>query len=233
LSKTGSDMQHNPYEENLKVYTDDLAVSYMPAVKAMAARLKERLPSSVEFNDLVSIGLEELVKLARRYDPKQNDNFWGYAQKRIYGSMLDFLRSLDPVSRGERKTIKEIEKITESYLAEHDTEPDDEYIAKELGIDTEKVRKARNAGEIYNVMPIEEQMNFFENVTLKIEQEELIESIKKVLKTMSEKEQLIIQLYYFEELSLKEISEILGVTESRISQIHKKVIKKLREELNG
>ena len=223
----------NPYEENLKIYRDELAVNYIPAVKAMAARLKERLPSSVEFNDLVSIGLEELVKLARRYDPKQNDNFWGYAQKRIYGSMLDFLRTLDTVSRSDRKIIKDIEKIVESYQAEYDIEPDDEYIAEQLGIEVEKVKKAKNAGEIYNVMPIEEQMNFFENVSLKIEEEELIETIKKVLKTMSEKEQLIIQLYYFEELSLKEISEILGVTESRISQIHKNVIKKLRKELNG
>ncbi|GAB6073984.1 RNA polymerase sigma factor FliA [Nautilia lithotrophica] len=223
----------NPYEENLKTYRDELAVDYMPAVKAMAARLKERLPSSVEFNDLVSIGLEELVKLARRYDPKQNDNFWGYAQKRIYGSMLDFLRSLDTVSRSDRKIIKDIEKIVESYQAEYDIEPDDEYIAEKLGIDVEKVRRAKNASEIYNVMPIEEQMNFFDNVSVKIEEEELIEAIKKVLKTMSEKEQLIIQLYYFEELSLKEISEILGVTESRISQIHKNVIKKLRKELNG
>jgi len=223
----------NPYEENLKIYRDELAVNYIPAVKAMAARLKERLPSSVEFNDLVSIGLEELVKLARRYDPKQNDNFWGYAQKRIYGSMLDFLRTLDTVSRSDRKIIKDIEKIVESYQAEYDIEPDDEYIAEQLGIEVEKVKKAKNAGEIYNVMPIEEQMNFFENVSLKIEEEELIETIKKVLKTMTEKEQLIIQLAYFEELSLKEISKILGVTESRISQIHKNVIKKLRKELNG
>ena len=223
----------NPYEENLKSYRDELAVNYMPAVKAMAARLKERLPSSVEFNDLVSIGLEELVKLSRRYDPKQNDNFWGYAQKRIYGSMLDFLRSLDTVSRSDRKMIKDIEKIIESYQAEYDTEPDDEYIAKQLDIDVEKVKRAKNASEIYNVMPIEEQMNFFENVSKKIEEEELIETIKKLLEKMNEKEQLIIQLYYFEELSLKEISEILGVTESRISQIHKNVIKKLRKELNG
>ena len=223
----------NPYEEQMKSYRDSLAVDYMPAVKAMAARLKERLPSSVEFNDLVSIGLEELVKLSRRYDPKQNDNFWGYAQKRIYGSMLDFLRSLDTVSRSDRKIIKDIDKIIESYQAEYDVEPDDEYIAKELGIDVEKVKKAKNASEIYNVMPIEEQMNFFENVSKEIEEEELIEAIKKTLSKMSEKEQLVIQLYYFEELSLKEISEILGVTESRISQIHKKVIKKLREELNG
>ena len=223
----------NPYEENLNTYRNELAVNYMPAVKAMAARLKERLPSSVEFNDLVSVGLEELVKLARRYDPKQNDNFWGYAQKRIYGSMLDFLRSLDTVSRSDRKIIKDIEKVVESYVAEYDMEPDDEYIAEVLGIDIEKVKKAKTAGKIYNVMPIKEQMNFFENVTKKIEEEELIETIKKILKTMSKKEQLIIQLHYFEELSLKEISEIFGVTESRISQIHKKAIKKLRNELNG
>ncbi len=223
----------NPYEEHLQVYRNDLAVNYIPAVKAMAARLKERLPSSIEFNDLVSIGLEELVKLARRYDPKQNDNFWGYAQKRIYGSMLDFLRSLDTVSRSDRKIIKDIDKIVESYQAKYNVEPDDEYIAQALGIDVEKVRRAKNAGEIYNVMPIEEQMNFFENVSKKIEEEELIETIKKLLKTMSEKEQLIIQLYYFEEMSLKEISKIVGVTESRISQIHKNIIKKLRKELNG
>ena len=223
----------NPYEENLNTYRNELAVNYMPAVKAMAARLKERLPSSVEFNDLVSVGLEELVKLARRYDPKQNDNFWGYAQKRIYGSMLDFLRSLDTISRSDRKIIKDIEKVVESFVAEYDMEPDDEYIAEVLGIDIEKVKKAKTAGKIYNVMPIKEQMNFFENVTKKIEEEELIETIKKILKTMSKKEQLIIQLHYFEELSLKEISEIFGVTESRISQIHKKAIKKLRNELNG
>jgi len=226
-------VQNNPYAENLNSYRDELAINYIPAVKAMAARLKERLPSSVEFNDLVSIGLEELVKLARRYDPKQNDNFWGYAQKRIYGSMLDFLRSLDTVSRSDRKIIKDIDRIIEAYEAEYDELPSDEYIAKELGIDVEKVKSAKNASEIYNVMPIEEQMNFFENVSKKIEEEELIETIKKVLKKMNEKEQLVIQLYYFEELSLKEISEILEVSESRVSQIHKNVIKKLRKELNG
>ena len=223
----------NPYNENLKAYKDNLAVDYMPAVKAMAAKLKERLPSSVDFNDLVSIGFEELVKLANRYDPKINDNFWGYAQKRIYGSMLDFLRSLDTVSRGDRKLIKEIDKVIEKYTSRFNTEPSDEEIAQILDVDVEKVKKARMADEVYTVMPIEDQMNYYEDVSVKIEEEELIENIMKVLKEFSEKEQMIIQLYYFEELSLKEISEILGVTESRVSQIHKKVIKKLRERLNG
>jgi len=223
----------NSYVEQMESYKENLAIDYMPAVKAMAKRLKERLPSSVDFNDLVSIGFEELVKLAKRYDPKLNNNFWGYAQKRIYGAMLDFLRTLDTVSRGDRKLIKEIDKVIEKYTSKFNTEPSDEEIAQILGVDVEKVKKARTADEIYTVMPIEDQMKYYDDVSVKIEEEELIEQIMNVLKEFSEKEQLIIQLYYFEELSLKEISEILGVTESRVSQIHKKVIKKLRERLNG
>jgi RNA polymerase sigma factor for flagellar operon FliA len=223
----------NPYEESLKSFQDSLAVDYMPAVKAMAAKLKERLPSSVDFNDLVSIGYEELVKLSKKYDPKRNDNFWGYAKTRIYGSMLDFLRKLDVVSRSDRKLIKEIEKITEYYLAEYNEMPTNEYLAEILNIEIEKVKKVKLSSEIYNVMPIEEQLEFFENISKKIEEEELIENIQKVLNSLNKNEQLIIQLYYFEELSLKEISEILGLTESRISQIHKKVIKKIRKRLNG
>jgi RNA polymerase sigma factor for flagellar operon FliA len=223
----------NPYSENIKAYRDSLAIDYMPAVKAMAARLKERLPSSVDFNDLVSIGFEELVKLAKRYNSSINDNFWGYAQKRIYGAMLDFLRSLDTVSRGDRKLIKEIDRIVERFVHHHGYEPSDDEIATILNVDVEKVKKARNADDIYSVMPIEDQLNYYEDVSKKVEEEELIEVIKEILKKLNEKEQLIIQLYYFEELSLREISEILGVTESRVSQIHKKVIKKIREKLHG
>jgi RNA polymerase sigma factor for flagellar operon FliA len=224
---------YNPYEKNLKEYRDSLAVDYIPAVKAMAARLKERLPSSIDFNDLVSIGLEELVKLSKRYDPKQNDNFWGYAQKRVYGAMLDFLRSLDTISRADRKLVKEIDKIIEEYMATYGIAPSDEYLSEVLNEDIEKIKKAKTAGEIYNVMPIEEQLNYFENVSKKVEMEELIDIIKKVLKEMNEKEQLVIQLYYFEEFSLKEISEILNVSESRISQIHSNAIRKIRKKLNG
>jgi len=224
---------HNPYVQSIKEYQNSLAVDYMPAVKAMAAKLKERLPSSVDFNDLVSIGYEELVKLSRRYDPKKNSNFWGYAQKRIYGAMLDFLRSLDNLSRNDRKIIKEIDKIIEEYTAKYDHEPNDEYLSEVLGVDRDKIKKARTSNEIYSVMPIEDQLNYFEDVSKKIEKEELIEAIMNVLSTLNKNEQLIIQLYYFEELSLKEIAEILEVSESRISQIHKKVIKKIREKLNG
>jgi len=223
----------NPYEESIRNYQDSLAVEYLPAVKNMAYKMKMRLPSSVDVEDLVAVATEELIKVARRYDPKKNDNFWGYVKQRVQGSMLDYLRSLDLVSRGNRKIIKDIEKEITKYYNKYQSEPDNKYLAEKLNLPIEKVKKARLAGEIYNVMPIEEQLNFFDDVQKKVEEEELIDIIKKTLSTMSKREQTIIQLYYFEELSLKEISEILDITESRISQIHKEVIRKIRENLNG
>jgi RNA polymerase sigma factor for flagellar operon FliA len=223
----------NYYEENIKNNQDDLAVEYLPAVRAMAYKLKERLPSSVDISDLISVATEELIKVARRYDYSLNDNFWGYAKQRVYGSMLDFLRSLDVVSRGDRKLIKDMEKEVQNYYNIHQNEPTNEYLAKKLDTTEDKVKKARASAEIYNTMPIEEQLNYFEDISKIVEEEELIDVIRKLLSNFSEREQMIIQLYYFEELSLKEISEVLDITESRISQIHKSVIRKIREELNG
>jgi len=223
----------NPYEEHIRTYQDNLAVEYLPAVKKLAYKMKARLPASVDFDDLVAVATEELIKVSRRYDPKQNDSFWGYARKRIEGAMLDYLRSLDIVSRGNRKIIKDIDKEIEKYYQKHQTEPTDEYLAEVLDLPLKKIQKARIAGDIYNVMPIEEQLEVFDNINKKVEEEELIEIIKKELSKMDKREQMVIQLYYFEELSLKEISEILDITESRISQIHKAVIRRIREKLNG
>jgi RNA polymerase sigma factor for flagellar operon FliA len=118
------------YDTQLRYYQDELAIQYLPAVKAMVYRLKERLPQSVEFDDLVSIGAEELIKLARRYDKKQNDSFWGYAKTRVYGAMLDYLRSLDIVSRANRKLIKQIDEIVEQFVDENGVEPENSYIAE-------------------------------------------------------------------------------------------------------
>jgi len=223
----------NPYEANIKAYQDQLAIEYLPAVKSMAYKMKVKLPASVDVDDLISIATEELIKVSRRYDVKKNDNFWGYAKQRIQGSMLDYLRNLDVVSRGDRKIIKDIEKEIDKYYNEHQKEPTNEYLAEKLNIPLEKIKKARIAGEIHSVMPIEEQLSFFENVEKKVEEEELVEIIKKELAKLPKREQTIIQLYYFEELSLKEISEIVNITESRISQIHKDVIRKIRAKLNG
>lgn len=228
-------MTPNAYKEDLKHKEDELAIQYLPAVKAMAFRLKERLPSSVDFMDLSAIGTEELIKLARRYDESLNDSFWGYAKKRVYGAMLDYLRSLDILSRASRKLVKAIDYAIEEYRTVHDEEPTDEELAQILEEDLDKIHDARLASTIYTVMPLHDQLQVGDEgaALAQIEKEELIDVIKNVLSAYNEREQLIIQLYYFEELTLKEISEVLSITESRISQIHKSVLHKIKESIGA
>ncbi len=223
------------YAQDIKHKEDELALQYLPAVKAMAFRLKERLPSSVDYMDLSAIGTEELIKLARRYDEKLNDSFWGYAKKRVYGAMLDYLRSLDILSRASRKLVKAIDYAIEEYRVTHEEEPTDEELAEILEEPIEKVHDARIASTIYTVMPLHDQLQVGDEgeALAKIEKEELINVIKNVLGEFAEREQLIIQFYYFEELTLKEISDILNITESRISQIHKAVIYKIKESVGS
>ncbi len=228
-------MSSNAYTQDIRHKEDELAIQYLPAVKAMAYRLKERLPSSIDFLDLSAIGTEELIKLARRYDEKLNDSFWGYAKKRVYGAMLDYLRSLDILSRASRKLVKAIDYAVEEYRVSHDEEPTDAELAEILDEPIEKVHDARIASTIYTVMPLHDQLQVGdEGASLAaVEKDQLIEVIKKVLSSYKEREQLIIQLYYFEELTLKEISDILHITESRISQIHKSVIQKIKESVGA
>ena len=223
----------NGYTQEIKHKEDELAIQYLPAVKAMAFRLKERLPSSVDFSDLSAIGTEELIKLARRYDEALNDSFWGYAKKRVYGAMLDYLRSLDILSRASRKLVKAIDYVVEEHLLTHDEEPTDAELAELLDESVEKVHDARIASTIYTVMPLHDQLQVGDEgaALARVEKDELVEVIKKILSSYKEREQMIIQLYYFEELTLKEISNVLDITESRISQIHKSVIQKIKESI--
>ena len=154
-------------------------------------------------------------------------------KKRVYGAMLDYLRSLDVLSRASRKLVKAINYAIEEYRAVYDEEPTDEQLAITLDEPLEKVHDARIASTIYTVMPLHEQLQVGDEgaALASVEKEQLIEVIKKILSEYKEREQIIIQLYYFEELTLKEISEILHITESRISQIHKSVIQKIKESI--
>lgn len=226
-------MSLNPYAQALKKEQDELVVSYLPALRALAFRLKERLPSSIDVNDLISIGVEEMIKLASRYEKERNNSFWGFVKKRVYGAMLDYLRSLDVMSRNNRKIIKDIDTLIDEYYQKYEEEPDDKYLAQRLNLEVEKVKEVRQAHAVSYVLPLDEQVNCYaeDNTLEKIEKQALLDKVSEVLETLKEREQLIIQLYYYEELNLKEISEMLGISESRISQIHKKLLRKLRERV--
>ena len=213
--------------------SNEVVIQFLPAVRAMSFRLKERLPSSVDVNDLISIGIEEMVKLSRKYDAEINDSFWGYAKKRVYGSMLDHLRSLDIVSRNNRRLIKAIDNEVTKHLAEEGVEPNDAQLAKLLGESEDKIRDAKAASEISTSVPLNEQLivNQDKSVEDRIENDQMIEAVKAIICDLNQREQTIIQLYYFEELNLKEISDILDISESRISQLHKKLMKQMRDKL--
>lgn len=224
------------YKSEIKKSQDDLVLNYMPALRGLALRLKSRLPACVELNDLIGAGVTAMVKLSRSYDKEINDNFWGYARTRVYGAMLDFLRGLDVLSRGDRKLIKQINEAINSYFNEYEEEPSDEWLAKKLNLDIKQIRDARAMNEITMLLPLDEQYSYLgtsnkNSVLESIEKDELIEKIKEILKEFKPKEQQILQLYYFEELNLREISEILNITQSRISQINKQLILKIRERL--
>lgn len=225
--------QLNAYKSTIKKEQDEIVLKYMPALRAMAFRLKERLPSSIDVNDLISVGVEEMIKLSRKYDKEQNDSFWGYGKKRIYGSMLDYLRALDVVSRSDRKLVKSINTEIDNYFNTHEEEPSDEYLAKKLNEDIEKIREARGVSGIITILPIDEQMELIgqSDVEKSVEKEDLILKIESALKDFDERDQMIVQLYYYEELNLKEISEIMNISESRISQIHKRLLDRIRRSL--
>ena len=225
--------QLNAYKSTIKKEQDEIVLKYMPALRAMAFRLKERLPSSIDTNDLISIGVEEMIKLSRKYDKEQNDSFWGYGKKRIYGSMLDYLRTLDVVSRSDRKLVKSINSEIDNYFNEFEEEPSDEYLAEKLNEDIEKIREARGVSGIITILPIDEQMELIgqNDVEKSIEREDLILKIEEALKDFDERDQMLVQLYYYEELNLKEISQIMNISESRISQIHKRLLDRIRRSL--
>ena len=225
--------QLNAYKSTIKKEQDEIVLQYMPALRAMAFRLKERLPSSIDVNDLISVGVEEMIKLSRKYDKEQNDSFWGYGKKRIYGSMLDYLRALDVVSRSDRKLVKSINTEIDNYFNQYEEEPSDEYLAEKLNEDIEKIREARGVSGIITILPIDEQMELIgqSDVEQSIEREDLILKIEDALKDFDERDQMLVQLYYYEELNLKEISQIMNISESRISQIHKRLLDRIRRSL--
>ena len=227
--------QLNAYKNTIKKEQDEIVLKYMPALRAMAFRLKERLPSSIDTNDLISIGVEEMIKLSRKYDKEQNDSFWGYGKKRIYGSMIDYLRTLDVVSRSDRKLVKSINSEIDNYFNEFEEEPSDEYLAEKLNEDIEKIREARGVSGIITILPIDEQMELIcqNDVEKSIEREDLILKIEEALKDFDERDQMLVQLYYYEELNLKEISQIMNISESRISQIHKRLLDRIRRSLGA
>jgi len=225
---------------------DQLILAYSPLVKYVAGRMSAGLPAHIEEGDLVSYGLLGLIGALERFEPSRNIKFETYAISRIKGSIIDELRALDWVPRSVRSWARKVEKAVTKLENTLARAPSDEEIACELGVEVGEFHDILNQISCASIVALDE---FWEPTGAGADKVNLIDtledrgapdpsrafrvqSIKETLATaiqrLPEREKIVIGLYYYEGLTLKEIGEVLGVTESRVSQLHTKAILRLR-----
>lgn len=229
---------------------DEIIVEYAPLVKLLANRMAMRIPPSVSVDDLVSAGIMGLVDAIDRYDPSRDVKFKTYAEFRIRGAMLDELRSLDWVPRSTRKKIRKMEQAVQAVEVRLNRPAEDTEIIEEMEITREAYYDILNAARGVELLSLDgyvkddkdnsdSKRTFKSLVRGKSDPDnqmlnfELKEVIVEAIKSLSKKEQMVISLYYYDELTLKEIGEVIELTESRISQIHTKAIIKMRARLRS
>ena len=230
---------------------DRLILMYAPIVKYVAGRLGSGLPAHVDEGDLVSYGLLGLISAIERYDPDRDVKFETYAIARIKGSILDELRSLDWVPRSVRSRARQIERAMSELEAKLGRAPTDEEIAKKVGITTEELEGSLTDISRSSIAALDElwtisgsggdQVALIDTIEdtqgpepqSAFAQTELRDMVADAITSLPEREKLVITLYYYEDLTLREIGEVLGVTESRVSQLHTKAILRLKARLSG
>jgi len=220
---------------------ETLIIENAHLIKYIAGRLSIYFGSNVEYDDLVSFGVFGLIDAIDKYDINKGVKFETYASLRIRGAIIDNIRELDWVPRSLRQKGKELEKVYSDLENELGRSPTDQEAADKMGLNATEFHKFLNEASISTLVSLEEvveQNNEFgddsrfedsgENPAKQAEFSELRDILVHEIDKLSEKEKTVISFYYFEELTLKEISAIMKVSESRISQLHTKAISKLR-----
>jgi RNA polymerase sigma factor for flagellar operon FliA len=230
---------------------DRLILTYAPLVKYVAGRLGTGLPAHVDEGDLVSYGLLGLMNAIERFDPHRDTKFETYAISRIKGSIIDELRSMDWVPRSVRSRAREIERAIVELEHRLHRPPADEEIAAHLGItDTEfqdsltQISRSSVAaldelwtisssgGDTVSLIDTLQDPNA-DDPSTEMTRTEVREALAGAIGRLPDREKTVITLYYYDELTLREIGEVLGVTESRVSQLHTKAILRLKAKLQG
>ncbi len=227
------------------VYRERLIEHYLFLVKIALGRFIYTLPSYIGREDLESYGIIGLLQAFERYKPEKGLKFETYALSRIRGAVLDYLRSLDPMTRGQRKKFKEVMASWHQLQSEKGKEPTLEELSNEMGISIQDISwiiEQNRSGIFFSLEQekgedgrelgddIADERSAF-NPQEVLENKELIEYLGKIIDVLPERERLCISLYYYEGLTLKEIGQILGVGEPRVSQILSQTIIKLRSKM--
>ncbi|MCC6185162.1 MAG: RNA polymerase sigma factor WhiG [Microthrixaceae bacterium] len=228
-----------------------LIVHYSPLVKYVASRLAVGLPQNVEQSDLVSYGMFGLIDAIDKFEPERGYKFETYAISRIKGSILDELRSIDWVPRSVRAKVRQIERAYAKLEAKHHRAPSDEELASELRWTDDQLQTALNQIANVGLAALDEILTGSgergESITLgdtiadrsshgpmgAFEVAETRQLRAQAVNGLPEREKIVLTLYYYESLTLQEIGRVLGVTESRVCQIHTKAVLHLRSRFNS
>ena len=237
-------------EKRDKAVRDRLILTYAPLVKYVAGRLGSSLPAHVDEGDLVSYGLLGLIGAIERYDPDRDIKFETYAIARIRGAIIDELRALDWVPRSVRSRARQIERAIGELEAKLGRAPTDEEIAAKVGVTVDELDNSLTdisrssiaaLDELWSVSGDGDQVSLLDTLeddsisqpSEVLDETETREALADAIARLPEREKLVVTLYYYEELTLREIGEVLGVTESRVSQLHTKAILRLKSRLAG
>ena len=236
-------------EEGDDTARERLVVAYSPMVKFVAGRLGAGLPSHVEDADLISYGLVGLIGAIERFDPERGIKFETFAMTRIRGSIIDELRSLDWVPRSVRSRAREIEATQAKLEHELQRAPTEAELAAKLNITEEELQTALLEIANSSVYALDElwtvsdssgdQVSLLDTIADEgaadpqeaLASNEVKDRLTEAIGPLPEREQLVVALYYYENLTLREIGEVLGVTESRVSQLHTKAVMRLKTHL--
>lgn len=224
---------------------EKIIIEYAGLVKVVAGRLSIYLGYNVEYDDLVGYGTFGLIDAIDKYDFEKGVKFETYASVRIRGAILDQIRKMDWIPRTLRQKQKRVDAAYRKIELETGRPATDEEIAKELEISLDELDEWQNQTKISNLISLDDYMEQGETKVdiassedyvqpeKVVEQQALKQILVDALEFLTEKEKKVIVFYYYEELTLKEISNILEVTESRVSQLHTKALQKLRNKLGS
>jgi RNA polymerase sigma factor for flagellar operon FliA len=210
-----------------------LVLQYAPLVKYVAGRLRTRMPDSVDPDDLVSDGVLGLMDAIERFEPARGLSFQTFAVPRIRGAIIDGMRSMDFVPRSVRDKLRTVQRAQVSLEERLGRVPEDVEVAREVGIPVQQLRDlSRQANSNHaNLDDFDLADELSSAADHQVEQGDVNASLMRVVDQLAERDQVIIALYYFEGLTLAEIGQVLGVTESRVSQVHRRATTTLREKL--
>ena len=239
--------------EEIEITTENrekVIIQYSPMIKYVANRIAMRLPPHIEVDDLISVGVLGLMDAITKYDSSRGAKFKTYAEFRVRGAILDELRSMDWVPRSIRQKASKVDKVVQGLQAKLRRTPEDEEVAKEMGLSLDQFHETLNETKSIPIFSLEDlgiakesgdQQSLLDCLAGKADADpqtqvrlvELKEIIAKAIDALPEKERLMVSLYYYEELTMKEIGAVLDITESRVSQIHSKAVYRLRTKLKA